>query len=243
MRRNIRIFTFILVMLGSSFQLLRGQAALLVLIFGEKVATENFFFSLKIGATYSMITNVEEGKNRISANFGLVNNIRLTDRLYLTPEFLPLATRGVKDVPILTTGDPSLDDLLVNPSYTDRKLSYIDIPVLVRYHLTERWMISGGPQVSFLTGATDIYRSEPIKDVELTTELDIKDAARVVDVGAVLDLSYLFSKPMGGKGLVVYLRYNLGFLDMLKENSGDPHRNSSIQFGAAFPFIEHQDGD
>jgi hypothetical protein len=243
MASRIRICACILILLAGSFQLLRGQAALLVLIFGEKVATENFFFSLKVGGTYSMITNVDEGKNRVSANFGLVNNIRLSDRLYLTPEFLPLAPRGVKDVPILTTGDPELDDLLVNPSSTDRKLSYIDIPVLIRYHLTERWMISAGPQVSFLTGATDIYRSEPLEDVELLTELDIKEAIKPVDMGAVVDISFLFSKPMGGKGLIIYVRYNMGFIDMLKNNSGDPHRNSSFQFGAAFPFIEHPSDD
>jgi hypothetical protein len=239
MRSRVRTCTLIFVLLVSSSQFIKGQAALLVLIFGDKVATENFFFSLKVGGTYSMITNVDEGKNRVSANFGLVNNIRLSDRLYLTPEFLPLSPRGVKEVPILTTGNPNLDDLLVNPSSTDRKLSYIDIPVLIRYHLTERWMISAGPQVSFLTGATDIYRSEPLEDVELLTELDIKEAIKPVDMGGVIDVSYLFSKPMGGKGLVIYIRYNLGFIDMLKNNSGDPHRNSSFQFGAAFPFIEH----
>ena len=243
MRSKIRSCALILVLVVSSFQLLKGQAALLVLIFGDKVATENFYFSLKVGVTYSMITNVDEGKNRVSANFGLVNNIRLTDRLYLTPEFLPLSPRGVKDVPILTTGNPNLDDLLVNPSSTDRKLSYIDIPVLIRYHLTERWMISAGPQVSFLTGATDIYRSEPLEGVELLTELDIKEAIKPVDMGGVIEVSYLFSKPMGGKGMVIYVRYNLGFIDMLKENIGDPHRNSSFQFGAAFPFIEHAGDD
>jgi Outer membrane protein beta-barrel domain len=243
MRSKIRSCALILVLVVSSFQLLKGQAALLVLIFGDKVATENFYFSLKVGVTYSMITNVDEGKNRVSANFGLVNNIRLTDRLYLTPEFLPLSPRGVKDVPILTTGNPNLDDLLVNPSSTDRKLSYIDIPVLIRYHLTERWMISAGPQVSFLTGATDIYRSEPLEGVELMTELDIKEAIKPVDMGGVIEVSYLFSKPMGGKGMVIYVRYNLGFIDMLKENIGDPHRNSSFQFGAAFPFIEHAGDD
>jgi hypothetical protein len=243
MRSKIRSCALILVLVVSSFQLLKGQAALLVLIFGDKVATENFFFSLKAGVTYSMITNVDEGKNRVGANFGLVNNIRLTERLYLTPEFLPLSPRGVKDVPILTTGNPNLDDLLVNPSSTDRKLSYIDIPVLIRYHLTERWMISAGPQVSFLTGATDIYRSEPLEDVELLTELDIKEAIKPVDMGGVIDVSYLFSKPMGGKGLVIYVRYNLGFIDMLKDNNGNPHRNSSFQFGAAFPFIEHAGDD
>ena len=243
MRNKIRCYTLILILLGSSFQLLKGQAALLVLIFGEKVATENFYFSLKAGAAYSMITNVKEGRNRVSANFGLVNNIRLTDRLYLTPEFLPLSPRGVRDVPILSTGDPELDDLLINPSSTDRKLSYIDVPVLLRYRLTERLMVSAGPQISFLTGATDTYRSEPLEGVELTTELDIKDAIKPVDVGAALDISYLFSEPMGGKGLILYLRYNLGFIDMVKNNSGDPRRNSAIQFGAAFPFIEKQDHD
>lgn len=243
MGRNIRIYALTLILLGSSFQLIRGQAALLVLIFGEKVATENFFFSLKIGANYSMITHEEEGKNRIGPNFGLVNNIRLSDRLYLTPEFLPLSPRGIRDVPILTTGDPELDDLLVDPSSTDRKLSYIDIPLLLRYHLTDRLMISAGPQISFLTGATDIYRSEPMEDVELMTELDIKDAIKPVDVGGILDLSYLFSEPMGGKGLIVYVRYSMGFIDMLKENDGDPRRNSAFQFGAAFPFIEKQDPD
>lgn len=243
MGEKIRVYTVILILLGSSFQLLRGQAALLVLIFGEKVATENFYFSLKVGVSYSMITHVDEGKNRIGPNFGLVNNIRLTDRLFLTPEFLPLSPRGVREVPILTTGDPNLDDLLVNPSSTDRRLSYIDVPLLLRYRLTERLMVSAGPQISFLTGASDIYRSEPIEGAELTTELDIKDAIKPVDVGGVLDVSYLFSEPMGGKGLILYLRYNLGFLDMVKDNRGDPSRNSAIQFGAAFPFIEKQDHD
>ncbi len=243
MGKKIRVYTVILILLGSSFQLLRGQAALLVLIFGEKVATENFYFSLKVGVSYSMITHVDEGKYRIGPNFGLVNNIRLTDRLFLTPEFLPLSPRGVREVPILTTGDPNLDDLLVDPSSTDRRLSYIDVPLLLRYRLTERLMVSAGPQISFLTGATDIYRSEPMEGVELTTELDIKEAIKPVDLGAVLDVSYLFSEPMGGKGLILYLRYNLGFVDMVKDNSGDPSRNSAIQFGAAFPFIEKQDHD
>jgi len=243
MRSKIRIYTLSLVLLGGSFQLLRGQAALLVLIFGEKVATENFYFSLKAGVSYSMITNVDEGKNRLGPTFGLVNNIRLNDRLFLTPEFLPLSPRGVREVPILTTGDAELDDLLVDPISTDRKLSYIDVPVLLRYHLTDRLMVSAGPQISFLTGATDIYRSAPMQGAELTTELDIKDAIKPVDVGAVVDVSFLFSEPMGGKGLILYLRYNIGIIDMLKENSGDPKRNSAIQFGAAFPFIEKQDHD
>jgi len=232
-----------LLMLLLACPMVKGQAALLVLIFGEKAASENFYFSLKIGASFSMITNVEEGKDRPGANFGLINNIRLSDRLFLTPEFLALAPRGVKDVPILSTGDPHLDELLVDPSSTDRKLTYIDIPVLLRYSLTERLRISAGPQISFLTSATDKYYSEPIEEVTLETEIDIKENISSVDVGGVIDISYMLAKPIAGKGVILYLRYNLGFMDMLKDNSGDPKRNSAIQFGAAFPFIEKPDGE
>ncbi|MCK4991495.1 MAG: PorT family protein [Bacteroidales bacterium] len=238
----MRKYIFVLIILATSSQIMKGQAALLVLIFGDKVASEHFYFSLKVGASYSMISNVEEGKNRPAANFGLINNIKLTDRLFLTPEFLPLAPRGVKDVPALTTGDPNLDELLVNVSSTDRKLSYIDVPVLLRYHLTERLRISAGPQISFLTGAKDIYNSEPINGAVLTTEIEIKENLAPIDLGGVIDISYMFSKPIAGKGMILYLRYNLGFIDMVKENTGDPRRNSAIQFGAAFPFIEKPAG-
>ncbi|MCP4312595.1 MAG: hypothetical protein GY790_15135 [Bacteroidetes bacterium] len=75
-----------------------GQAALLVLIFfGEKAASENFYFSL-------------------------INNIKLSESFYLTPEFLTLSPRGVKNVEVLTTGNPDLDDLLgeVNSSASSR---------------------------------------------------------------------------------------------------------------------------
>lgn len=216
----------------------KGQAALLVLIFGEKVATENFYFSLKAGLNYSMITNIEEGKNRLGFNFGLVNNIRLNDQLFLAPEFLPLSAKGVTQVPVLTTGNDDLDDLLENVESTDRKLNYLDIPVLLRYHISDRFRISGGPEFSFLIGGSDIYYAEPLEGIQLTSELDIHKYVKTFDLGAVIDLSYMVAKPIKGKGVNVYLRYSFGFLDIVKDNTGNPIRNSTIQIGATFPFVE-----
>jgi hypothetical protein len=219
----------------------RGQAALLVLIFGEKAATENFHFSLKAGINYSIINGYDQGTNRIGANFGLVNNIRLSERLTLTPEFLPLSSRGIRDVPVLTTGDQNLDSLLVDPTSTDRKLSYLDIPVLLKIKLSKRFSVSAGPQISFLTSATDIYESSPINGAILTSELDIKDALKTIDVSAVVDLMFMLSEPKNGKGLNLYLRFSQGFMDIVKENTGDRFTNTTIQFGVALPFVEHAD--
>jgi len=216
-----------------------GQAALLVLIFGEKAATENFHFSLKAGINYSIINGYEEGTNRIGGNFGLINNIKLTEKLTLTPEFLPLSGRGIKDVPVLTTGNPELDELLIDPSSTDRKLSYIDIPVLLKYKLSPRFSVSAGPQLSFLSGATDIYKSSPIEDAILTTELDMKDALNTVDLAAAIDLTFILAEPKNGKGVNLYIRFTQGFIDIVKDNPGQRYTNTTIQFGGSFPFVEN----
>ena len=74
--------------------LVKGQAALLVLIFGEKAATENFHFSLMAGVNYSTISNIEEGNYRAGFTFGLVNNIKLTEKLSLLPEFIAPLPQG-----------------------------------------------------------------------------------------------------------------------------------------------------
>jgi len=234
-KKNLTVFVFFLV-IGQGA--LKGQAALLVLIFGERVATENFYFSLKAGLNYSIVNGYDEGRDRLGANFGLVNNIRISDRWYFTPEFLPLSGKGIRDVPVLTTGHVNLDDLLIRPESTDRKLNYLDIPLLFRYQLASRFRIAAGPQISILTSATDIYRSEPINNTILTTEIDIMDALQRIDLGMVLDFSFVLSPPKNGKGINLFLRFNQGFMDIAKDNDEDRYTHTTFQFGATFPFVE-----
>jgi sporulation-control protein spo0M len=235
MKKSILISLLFLLL---STSLVKGQAALLVLIFGEKAATENFHFSLKLGVNYAIIHGLEEGDNAASFNFGLVNNIRLTERLTLVPEFIALAPRQMKNVPVITTGNPDLDDLLVEVESADRRLGYIDIPVLLKYHVNDRFSVSAGPQISFLTRATETYKSVPIEDVRLTTEVDIKSAVNKFDVGATLDLMYILVQPKGGKGVNLFLRYTKGFMDLSKDTESEKHTSSMIQLGATFPFVE-----
>jgi len=236
MKKQVLVSLLVLLL---SAPVVKGQAALLVLIFGDKAATENFHFSLKLGVNYSIIHGYDEGKNGVGLNFGLVNNIRLTDRLSLIPEFIPVASRKITDVPVLTTGNPELDDLLVEVESASRKLNYIDIPVLLKVKLNDRVSISAGPQISFLTGAEDTYSSTPLEGVVLTTQLDIKSAIKAVDAGAVIDLEYIIVHPKGGKGVNLFLRYNKGFVNLTKEPGEKKITTSLIQVGATFPFV-HQ---
>ena len=74
---------------------------------------------------------------------------------------------------MVTTGNPDLDGLLGEVESSDRKLSYLDIPVLLKVKLSDRFSISFGPKFSYLTSAADTYKSVPIEDVVLTAEMDI----------------------------------------------------------------------
>jgi hypothetical protein len=227
----------LLLLLSGQVQV-KGQAALLVLIFGEKAATENFHFSMKLGMNYSVIHGYDEGKNGIGLNFGVVNNIRLTDRFTLLAEFLPLSARKITDVPVLTTGNPDLDSLLVSVESTDRKLSYLDIPILLKVKLSDRFSISAGPQISFLTSATDTYRATPLEGTELTSKIDIKSGITSVDVAGVIDLMYILIPPRGGKGINLFLRYSKGFIDIGSREGGGRQTASLFQAGATFPFVQ-----
>lgn len=217
-----------------------SQAALLVLLFGDKVASENFYFSLKAGANLSDISGTDEGKSRVGFNFGLVANIKLSDRWSLIPEFAPLSPKGNRDVPLKSTGNPSLDALLVNPDKSKREFNYIDIPVILRYKVSDRLFIGAGPQISLLTSAQAIYQSTPIEGNPLTYERDISSELNTIDYGLVFDLMYSVSNLLGGKGVDFHLRYALGLSDILKNNSGEAFTNSVFHITASFPFIEEQ---
>ena len=64
---------------------------------------------------------------------------------------------------------------------------------------------------------------------------------KTMEDGDVIDLTYVVSEPKGGKGFNLFIRFTQGFIDIVKENTGDRFTNSTIQFGAAFPFVESSD--
>ena len=54
----------------------KSQAALLVPVFGDKAATENFFFSLKGGLNLSSLPGLEPSDSKIGVHFGLAINMK-----------------------------------------------------------------------------------------------------------------------------------------------------------------------
>jgi hypothetical protein len=199
-----------------------------------------FYFSLKLGTNLANLSGIDNTGMNTGFNFGLMANIKLKDKFYLIPEFMPLSPKGAEDIPLRATGDPGLDTLLQNPTATARELNYIDIPVVAKYYLHPKLSLGAGPQISILTGAVAKFQSSVEEDNDLTFEDNIKSRLNSVDFGMVFDLTYSLWQARKGKGLNIHARYALGLTDTIKDNPGDAIKNSAIQLSVSLPFIKEQ---
>ncbi|MCB0809922.1 MAG: PorT family protein [Flavobacteriales bacterium] len=211
-----------------------GQAALLVLIFGDKAATENFHFSIDAGLNVATLPGLDGGDARLGFNFGLGTYIRLNDNWAFTPEFKPLAPRGAKGLDKVL---PDPGGVVNNTEASELRLNYIDVPLQVHRRINDRLYVRAGPQVSFLTGAVVRTTGDLGTGEVFTLEDDVKDDLESLDVSFPVDLGIVFAKPRGYKGVELRLRYTPGFMEVFKDTEFLSTTNSTFQFFLSLPFV------
>ncbi len=151
--------------------------------------------------------NYWDTKSLVGFQVGGFAEIKIIDRLSIQPEVL-FSTQGAK-----------LDDLNV-----DRKLDYINVPVLAKFYITKQFTVEGGPQLGFLVSA----KSEGE---------DIKDWYKSVDTGFNFGAGYNFTDNVS-----VNLRYTVGLsniadykVDDIEEYYDSP-KNSVLALTLAYKF-------
>ena len=122
-------------------------------------------------------------------------------------------------------------------------LDYIDIPVIAKYNVSDRFAVGTGPQFGLLTSASNEYDRNLNDDDQLKYSQASQMSWNTLDVGWAAELTYGLGDARGGKGINVHARYTLGLLDIIKDNQGDAVRNSVFQFFVSFPFISLPEED
>lgn len=213
----------------------QAQAALFILIFGDKVASENFHLSLDIGLNAAQMSGFDDGKSLIGLNFGLGTHIKINDRWYLAPEFKPLSRKGARDVANPIDLDEQFD---VDETTSKIKLNYIELPLLVQYRLPAGWYFSAGPQLSFLTSAKQETEIILTSGTLVDLEQDLDDNFESFNWSVPVEVGYAFKEKRGGKGLDLRLRYTYGFNEVFESDTGLSANHSTFQFILTFPFVE-----
>jgi hypothetical protein len=214
-----------------------GQAGLLVLILGDKVATENFYLSIDGALNISTLPGLDEYKMNVGVNYGLGVHIRLNDKWFLKPEFKPLSRKGATKVNPITSisGDFIVDE-------TKIKMNYIDFPVLLQYNLTPKLFVSAGPQISFVTDVKQFMYGSKADGLETDVKINTTSFFNKTNFSFPVEAGYSLS--LGTKrsttkiNMNVFARYEYDFIEIFKDPAVGASNISLFQFGLSLPFIK-----
>jgi len=229
MKKIVLLFSFFF----CSYAMVSGQAALIVLLLGDKVATEKFHLSVDAGLNISSLPGLKQQQSTHGLYFGLGTFIKLNEKWALTPEFKPLSPRGANQVAPLRDYATSLS----SATYSF-ELNYIDVPVLVQYKISEKLFASAGPQISFLTSATQVAAG----NIPAGTTVDIKEKMKsnfsATFFSIPIEAGYHVSDARKGKGMDIKIRYAVGLSNMIAATNYGSSNGSTFQVFLSFPFIK-----
>jgi len=224
------------VIMGLSFHA-SSQAAIFALLFGDKVASENFNVSLEAGVASSGVSNLNFNPSRnVGIQFGIGFNIKLNENISLSPGGYFFSTRSVTldDAPVYQG-----ENIEIVEDYSDviARFQYIDVPVKLTYTFNNSlWSVGLAPQVSFLTNTSAKY----VFGNSETLTADISDFAEKFEYGiqAFVSRTFKFSEK---KIMVLGIRYYQGFNDVVRRETGFTRGDNRANYLGAmlsFPFIE-----
>ncbi|WP_166921878.1 porin family protein [Flavobacterium poyangense] len=182
-----------------------------ILAFGF-VNAQQTRFGVKGGLNISTVVggDVEDTKSLIGFHVGGFAEIKVVDKFFIQPELL-FSTQGTKvDGPFGTDADI--------------KLNYLNIPVLAKYYIVDKFSVEAGPQIGFLLSAK-------------AEGEDIKDFTRSVDLGFNLGAGYNFTDNFS-----VGIRYTVGLSPLTDkdiDNTDDYYdsaKNSNLALSLAYKF-------
>ncbi|WP_431242864.1 porin family protein [Flavobacterium sp. P21] len=185
-------------------------SALAVMAFGLANA-QDVKFGVKGGLNLSNFSGDTEGvdlKSKAGFHVGGFAEIKLSDKFAIQPELL-YSTQGPKAVNQMGEDENGITytgDVCFN-------LSYINVPVMFKYYVAEKFNIEAGPQIGFLTSAK---MKTTIDGFNGSNEMDVKDIFESIDFGLNLGAGYDFTDHFSAD-----IRYNLGLANIAKTEDGD----------------------
>lgn len=201
--------------------------AFAVLTFGLTQA-QDVKFGTKVGLNISNLTgDIEDANSKIGFHIGGFAEIKVSDMFSLQPEIL-YSTQGTKSEQNYSdiSGGFKLD--------LTQNLSYLNIPVMAKLYVVEKFYIEAGPQVGFLLNAeqkakaTGSYFGQPFNQSQT---VDNKDDLNSTDFAVNFGLGINLTKNFGAG-----LRYSLGLSDIDKADSRSEIQNSNIGISVFYSY-------
>ncbi len=205
---------------------------LISLLLGDKLNSGRVEFGLDGGLNLSTQSGLNDRKNLRSFNLGFYFDIKFKEsqRWMLHTGVIVKSDMGVSELPVYLLGEADVDSVFTGGSIK-RKLSYFNVPVLIKYRLSNQFYIEAGPQLGLLYKAYDEF-SNTVLGNEVTYRNEVRDHFHRLDAGIMAGIGYRLMK---GNGMNFGVRYYYGLVDVLIDDSGDTLANRSFYFTVGIP--------
>jgi hypothetical protein len=204
------------------------------------INAQKFNFGARIGSNYSNLDinslfytlnpNSFEHKSMVGVNLSFYSDINIYKKISIQPE-LSFSWEG---------GSTNFEPQGASALHFERKynLAYLNIPILIKYNITEKFNFFAGPQIGLL-----IYGEDSTKNQGGIIETDnygqffiapnhttSKDTFKTFNFGIAYGLSYNFHKNFN-----LDLRYVKGLTNIRNEPS-TTFKSNVFQFGLGYKF-------
>ncbi|MEO6174772.1 MAG: porin family protein [Flavobacterium circumlabens] len=173
-------------------------------------------FGVKGGVNLVTLTgDIKHTSSKAGFHVGGFAEFKISDKFSIQPEVL-YSTQGTKE-----KGQSSFSELELN-----YKLAYINLPILAKYYVAEKFSLEAGPQIGFLVSAKGEYTVAGDSE-----EVDIKNDFESIDFGIDFGAAYDFTENISAE-----LRYNLGLANLAKDADDYKIRNSVFSLSVGYKF-------
>jgi hypothetical protein len=210
----------------------RAQA-LLVLLFGDKFASENVQGGIKFDVVTTTLSGLSGAARLRSWDLGGFLEVKLSERVSLQPEFTFKSPAGANGLPFVPTGIPDVDSAFSGATDVSvaRTLGYVTIPVLVKVK-AGRFALGVGPQLGYAVRAEDRYTGTVTRENDLSYTVGLWSRVNRWDAGFNAVVEFALAPSLGLHSMRIRAVWYHAFGDAL---SDAPGTNDTIGLGFGLP--------
>lgn len=210
----------------------RGQA-LLVLLFGDKFASENVQGGIKFDVVGTTLSGLSGATRLRSWDLGGFIEVKLSQRFSIQPEFTFKSPAGAADLPFSPTGVPAVDSAFAGATSVSvaRTLGYVTIPILIKLR-AGRFALAVGPQIGYIVRAEDRYTGTVSRENDLSYTVGLWSRVNRWDSGVNTVVEFALAPRLGLHSMRVRAVWYHGFDDAL---SDAPGTNDTVGLGFGLP--------
>lgn len=210
-----------------------GAQAILILLFGDKLASDRLQGGIKADLVWSTLAGAPDADRRRSYDLGGFLELRLGPRFSIQPEFTFKSPAGAAGFPFAATGEAEVDAAFATARDVSvtRTLGYVTLPILAKLTLGH-FGLSAGPQVGYVVRATDRYTGTVAREDDLSYDVSLWPRVNRWDAGVSVLAEYASSTRGGFQSLRVRASWYRAFGDALRDAPG---RNDALALGLGIP--------